>query len=72
MIGAGFDSLATVLNMIAIAINPFYTNVLVSSFSIFTVVFSRIILKEKINKKQYFWIGLTIACIILFTIVDEI
>ncbi|MDO4219223.1 MAG: hypothetical protein Q4C78_04460 [Synergistaceae bacterium] len=72
VMGAGFDSLGTIFYMIAVAGNQIYTNVIISSFCVFTVLLSRIILKEKIEKSQAVWIGLTVSCIILFTAANEI
>ena len=71
MMGAGFDSLGMVFYMIAAAGNQIYTNVLISGFCAFTVLLSRLILKERMGKRQAVWIGLTIACIIVFAVIDE-
>ncbi len=71
ILGAGFDSLGMVFYMIAVSRNQIYTNVLISGFCIFTVLLSRVFLKEKLAKNQFLWIGFTIACIIAFAAVDE-
>lgn len=72
ILGAGFDSFGMVFYFVAVAGNQIYTNVLVSSFCVFTVLLSRLILKEKIGKKQAICIGATIACIIIFTATNEL
>lgn len=71
VIGSGFDSLGTVFFMIAAAENQVFTNVLISGFCVFTVLLSRLILKETIEKHQAVWIGFTITLIVVFTVVDE-
>lgn len=60
-----------VFYMIAAAGNQIYINVLISGFCAFTVLLSRLILKERIGKRQAVWIELTIACIIVFAVIDE-
>jgi len=71
MLGAGFDNIGMIFYMIAVSKNAIYTNVLISSFCVCTVILSKILLKEKTNKKLDVWIFFTIVCIIAFAIVDE-
>lgn len=71
ILGAGFDAAGMLFYMIAAAGNQIYTNILISGFCALTVILSRWILKEKIGKKQAFWVGFTVVCILAFSVVDE-
>lgn len=49
---------------------PFFTAVVSSVYSVFTVLFCKVINKTKLSKKQYFFIGVIIFGILLFTFTD--
>ena len=72
MLGSGCDSLAMILYMLAVSKNPIFTNIIVSGFCAFTVLFSRIILKEKLEKRQEVCVLFTIICILVFAVLDEV
>lgn len=69
-LGAFLDCTGTVATVLAVAENPFWTNPLVSTYGVFTVLFSRIILKEKLSLKQYVCIGILVCEICAFAFLD--
>lgn len=69
-IGSGLDCLGTVTATLAINANQFYADPLISTTFIFTVVLSRIMLKEKLNWKQYICVIVLVLCIVGFAILD--
>ena len=71
-LGAGLDCFGEIFYMIAAARNQIYTNVLISGFCAFTVLFSRMILKERIGKKLKIAVAFTIVFIVFFSVADEL
>ncbi len=72
MLGAGCDNLGLAFYMLAISRNPLYTDVLTSSFCIFAVLLSKIVLKEKLKKSQKIWTAITLFAVVSFVVVDEL
>lgn len=70
MAGSGLDCLGTVTSNLAVALNPFFADPLISTYFIFTIFFSRMLLREKFDKKQYFCIAVIFICVVLFAILD--
>ena len=70
-IGAGFDCLGMVTNVLAVDANPFFADPIISTYFIFTIILSQILLKEKLNKKQYLCAFVLVICICLFAILDR-
>lgn len=71
MIGAGLDCAGTVASNLAVAANPFFADPLMSTYFIFTIIFSRFILKEKFDKKQYICIAVILVCVFVFVVLDN-
>lgn len=69
-IGSGFDCLGTVAAVLAINANQFYSDPVISTYFIFTVALSGIMLKEKLDRKQYLCIILLVLCIVSFAFLD--
>lgn len=59
------ETCGTMLFIFAIAINPVLTSPIVSSYCIVAIIVARILLKEKLNKKQYLSLLFLIGGIIL-------
>ena len=70
-IGAGLDCLGMVTNVLAVDANSFFADPIISTYFIFTVVLSRILLKEKLNKKQTICAIVLVICISLFAFLDS-
>lgn len=66
------ESLGTMLFIFALAMNPILTSPIVSSYCIVTIIIARIILKEKLSKKQYISLLLLIIGITLLGISEII
>lgn len=57
LIAAGFETFGQFFYVFAMAENSIITAPLIASYSIVSIILSRIFLKEKLNKAQYFVIG---------------
>ncbi|MBQ7747331.1 MAG: hypothetical protein IJT92_07805, partial [Spirochaetia bacterium] len=68
--GSGLDCLGTVTSNLAVALNPFFADPLISTYFIFTIFFSRMLLKEKYDRRQYLCIAAIFVCIVLFSIYE--
>lgn len=69
-LGAFFDCAGTVVTVFAVAENPFLSDPLISTYFVFTVLLSRIILKEKLSLRQYVCIAILLCGIFAFAILD--
>lgn len=69
-LGAFFDCAGMAVSIFAVAENPFLSDPLISTYFVFTVLLSRIILKEKLSLKQYVCIVILVCGIFAFAILD--
>ena len=69
--GSGLDCLGTVTSNLAVALNPFFADPLISTYFIFTILFSRIIMREKFDKRQYLCVAVILACVVFFALLDR-
>ena len=68
--GSGLDCLGTVAANLGVALNPFFADPLISTYFIFTILFSRIIMREKFDKRQYLCVAVILICVVLFALLD--
>ena len=57
--------------MLVVAENPIYSDGIISTYCVFTVLFAAVFLKERLTKTQKILVTLTMAAVIAFTVVDE-
>lgn len=69
-IGAGLDCAGMVTNVLAINENPFFADAIISTYFVFTVLLSHIMLKEKLNRKQCLCVAILVICICAFAFLD--
>lgn len=72
LFAALFETAGQFFYVFALAGNSIVVAPLIASYSIVSVILSRIFLKEKLSKKQYFVIGLVVLGIILLGLSDEL
>ncbi|HHT96958.1 MAG TPA: EamA family transporter [Clostridiales bacterium] len=72
LFAALFETGGQFFYVFALAGNSIVVAPLIASYSIVSVILSRIFLKEKLSKKQYFVIGLVVLGIILLGLSDEL
>ena len=68
--GSGLDCLGTVAANLGVALNPFFADPLISTYFIFTILFSRIIMREKFDKRKYLCVAVILICVVLFALLD--
>ena len=68
--GSGLDCLGTVAANLGVALNPFFADPLISTYFIFTILFSGMFLREKFDRRQYFCIAVIFICVVLFAKLD--
>lgn len=69
--GSGLDCLGTVAANLGVALNPFFADPLISTYFIFTILFSRIIMREKFDKRQYLCVAVILICVVIFALLDR-
>lgn len=72
ILGAGLDTVATVTWMLAVALNQIYTNIIISTYCIMTLILSRILLKEKFGRKETTLIIAIIISVVSFLTIEEL
>ena len=69
--GAGFgDTLGTMAFTFAVGINPILTAPVTSSYCLVTIILARILLKERLTKKQYLSLALLVVGIALLGVAE--
>lgn len=71
MMGACLDCIGNIATVLAVNINPFWADPIISTYFVFTVFLSSILLKEKLKMNQYVCVILLSLCIIAFAIFDR-
>jgi drug/metabolite transporter (DMT)-like permease len=56
---------------LGVALNPFFADPLISTYFIFTIFFSRIIMREKFDKRQYLCVAVILICVVIFAVLDK-
>ena len=69
--GTGFgDALGTMAFTFAVGINPILTAPVTSSYCLVTIILARILLKERLTKKQYLSLALLVVGITLLGVTE--
>ena len=71
-LGGFCDCIGGALNILAYELNPFYTDVIIGTYCVITVLISKIILKEKISKKANAWMIFTVIFVVAFSAAEEL
>lgn len=72
VIGATFDCVATMCAILAYELNPFYTDAIISTFIVLSVLMSRIFLKEKFSDRTRNLMIIVIIAVVAFSFVEEL
>jgi drug/metabolite transporter (DMT)-like permease len=67
---ANCETLGTVAFTFAVGMNAILTAPIASSYCLVTIILARILLKEKLTKKQYFFITVIIVGILMLAVLE--